>query len=111
MQARQWGREGCRMRKQMHQAIQRALKLAERPGAIAWLASSTHSAKRSGASRRAWQAQRADTLISLLNRQIADAQGRLRQLTDPGERRAQIQLIAELKKHLHLEMRPQGVCA
>ena len=93
------------MRKQMHHVIQRALKLAERPDGALRLAAVPRSREdvRSNA--------RGESLIGLLNWQIVAAQARLTQLTDPGERVAQAQLIAELRKHVYLEMRPQGACA
>ena len=93
------------MRKQMHHAIQRALKRAERPEGALWLAAMPRSREGVGS------IQRGDTLSALLNRQIVVAQARLKQLADPSERMAQVQLIAELRKHVHQEMRPQSVCA
>ena len=92
----------------MHPAILRALDLAGQQEGTARLAASTGRRRRPDLPVRDW---RTGSLIGLLNRQISDAQGKLRTLTDPGARMAQLRLIAELRKHLLLELPPQRTCA
>ena len=97
------------MVKRMHKALRNALTLAQRPDGWRVLA---HATSRSPVGARpAYGDPRGGSLISVLNRQIADAQLRLRGLSDPLEREAQVRLIAELRKHQKLEFEPQAACA
>lgn len=54
---------------------------------------------------------RSMSLVSILNRQIIDANARLRRLDCPVETENQLRLIAELNKHLRKELQPVAVCA
>jgi hypothetical protein len=86
------------MVKRLHHAIVATLKSAERPDGWRSLAPLARRDARGAISPRG------DSLASLFNRQIADAQLRLRGMQDCAERRAQMRLIGELQKHLDREM-------
>ena len=86
------------MVKRLHHAIVAALKSADRPDGWRSLAPLARCDGRGAISPRG------DSLASLLNRQIADAQLRLRGMQDCAERRAQMRLIGELQRHLDREM-------
>ncbi len=99
------------MPQRLHTAIMRALKLAERPEASKSLAESTSHARDGALGTRQQRQDRSVSLVSLLNRQIADAQLRLRGLRDLAERQAQMRLIEDLNLHLQRELVPVRVCS
>ncbi|PSL21268.1 hypothetical protein [Shimia abyssi] len=95
------------MVKRLHRAIVNALKLADTPDG--WKRIAQPENMRAGIGRSA----RELSLVSILNRQIADAQAREKRIVDEGERVAQQRLIAELRKHLNVELstEPCGLAA
>ncbi|MEP2530232.1 hypothetical protein [Shimia sp.] len=99
------------MVKRMHAALLKALRLSERPDGWKHLAATPSRGPDGVRAGRTWSDPHSGSLVSLLNRQIADAQARLKGLSDPVERQSQTRLISELRKHLHLELKPQHVCA
>lgn len=85
----------------IHRSLNDALKRAERPGGRTFFGVVNALAK---------DDTQTVPLVNLLNRQLADAQGRLRQLSDVAERQAQMRLMDDLSRHVDREMAPVRVC-